>query len=120
MKIRIAAIYFLAFSFMFLCSCSEIIDTPAKELRAYSWEEKSDDDITLSLSFKDDDGVLKIKDKEENKEYEITGTTIVTDKEIKITDINTLTDYSFNYALKGDSVKLAYNGKTLTLEKIEK
>ena len=38
MKIKIAIVYLLAFLVLFLTSCSEIIDTNAKELKANVWD----------------------------------------------------------------------------------
>ena len=124
MKIKIAFIYILSLCLMFLCSCSEIADTSSKELRSGYWAEKNksgslDKDVLLSLYFKGDDGVIKIKDNKEKKTYTITGMTLVTENQITISDINTLTDYTFDYDLKGDKVNIVYKGRTLTLNKIK-
>lgn len=124
MKIKIVFIYILSLSIMFLCSCSEIADTSAKELRAGYWAEKNksgdlEKDVLLSLYFKGDDGVIKIKDNKEKKTYTITGMTLVTENQITISDTDTLTDYTFDYDLKGDKVNIVYKGRTLTLSKIK-
>ncbi|MCH5201782.1 MAG: hypothetical protein J1F17_01115 [Oscillospiraceae bacterium] len=124
MKIKIAFIYILSLCLMFLCSCSEIADTSSKELRSGYWAEKNksgnlDKDVLLSLYFKGDDGVIKIKDYKEKKTYTITGMTLVTENQITISDTNTLTDYTFDYDLKGDKVNIVYKGRTLTLNKIK-
>jgi outer membrane biogenesis lipoprotein LolB len=116
MKIKILTIYFLAFAMLFLCSCSEVADTTAKELRSGIWQQNGDN-YTVSLEFKNDDAVLKIKDNRSNKERIFQGTTIVTQDNIQISDKETLSTYSFDYKLKGDKVKLTYNDKTISLMK---
>lgn len=61
MKIKIAIVYLLAFLVLFLTSCSEIIDTNAKELKANVWVEKDDDNLNCKLQFIDDKGKLLCK-----------------------------------------------------------
>lgn len=117
MRFKIIAIYFLSFSVLTLSSCSEISNTNAKELRSSNWQQSSDDHLQLSLSFKNDDAVLKVYDIEKKSEYKITGTTIVTDENITINDNTTLSNYSFNYSIYGDKVELNYKGKNLELKK---
>lgn len=118
MNIKITAIYLLAFFMMFLTSCSEIADTNARELRSASWVQKDNNNLSLSLSFENDDGILTVKDKEKKKDYVITGTTTVDENSLIIKDISTLTDYKFNYKIKGKSVKLIFDEKSVKLNKV--
>lgn len=118
MNIKITAIYLLAFFMMFLTSCSEIADTNARELRSASWVQKDNNNLSLSLSFENDDGILTVKDKEKKKDYVITGTTTVDENSLIIKDISTLTDYKFNYKIKGKSVKLIFDEKSVNLNKV--
>ena len=117
MKLKIFAIYFLSLGLFFLCSCSEAIDTPQRTLRANTWE-YSRKDFSLTLSFHNDDAEIVVKDKDNKVEYSICGITTVTDKKITVRDSDTLTDYTFDYSLRGEDVRLTYSGKTLTLKKI--
>lgn len=103
---------------MFLTSCSEIADTNARELRNASWVQKDNNNLSLSLSFENDDGILTVKDKENKKDYVITGTTIVDENSLLIKDNSTLTDYKFNYKIKGKSVKLIFDEKTVKLKRV--
>ncbi len=116
MKIKITVIYLLAFVIMFMCSCSQAEDTPARVLRSNTWTEKGNNDVNLHLSFKNDNAVIKITD-EKGSENIITGTTIISDKDIKVTDKSTLTEYDFHYWLTGENVKISYNDKTIKLFK---
>lgn len=118
LNIKITAIYLLAFFMMFLTSCSEIADTNARELRNASWVQKDNNNLSLSLSFENDDGILTVKDKENKKDYVITGTTIVDENSLLIKDNSTLTDYKFNYKIKGKSVKLIFDEKTVKLKRV--
>lgn len=117
MKAKIFVVYFLSFSLIFLCSCSEAIDTPQSTLRANTWE-YSRRDFSLTLSFSDDDAKIVVKDKDNKAEYSISGITTVTDKKITVRNSDTLTDYTFDYSLRGEDVSLTYEGKTLILKKI--
>ena len=51
-------------------------------------------------------------------QYSISGITTVTDKKITVRDKETLTDYTFDYSLRGEDVRLTYEGKTLILKKL--
>ena len=117
MKEKIFVVYFLSFSLIFLCSCSEAIDTPQSTLRANTWE-YSRKDFSLTLSFCDDNAKIVVKDKDNKAEYSISGITTVTDKKITVRDKETLTDYTFDYSLRGEEVSLTYSGKTLKLKKL--
>ena len=117
MKAKIFVVYFLSFSLIFLCSCSEAIDTPKSTLRANTWE-YSRKDFSLTLSFCDDNAKIVVKDKDNKAEYSISGITTVTDKKITVRDKETLTDYTFDYSLRGEEVSLTYSGKTLKLKKL--
>lgn len=118
MKLKILALWLVSLISLFMTSCSQVTDAPAEELRAASWEEKTKDDVTLSLCFKNDDAILWIKDNKNNKKYKISGTTIVTNREIHITDIETLSCYDFTYILYGDRVELIYNNKKIEMSKV--
>ena len=117
MKVKIFVVYFLSFSLIFLCSCSEAIDTPQSTLRANTWE-YSRKDFFLTLSFCDDNAKIVVKDKDNKSEYSISGITTVTEKKITVRDKQTLTDYSFDYSLRGEDVRLTYGGKILKLKKL--
>lgn len=117
MKAKIFVVYFLSFSLIFLCSCSEAIDTPQSTLRSNTWE-YSRKDFSLTLSFCDDNAKIVVKDKDNKVQYSISGITTVTDKKITVRDKETLTDYTFDYSLRGEEVSLTYSGKTLKLKKL--
>ena len=117
MKAKIFVVYFLSFSLIFLCSCSEAIDTPQSTLRANIWE-YSRKDFSLTLSFSDDNAKIVVKDKDNKAEYSISGITTVTDKKITVRDKETLTEYTFDYSLRGEEVSFTYSGKTLKLKKL--
>lgn len=117
MKLKIFVIYFLSLGLFFFCSCSEAIDTPQRVIRANTWE-YSRKDFSLTLTFRDDDAEFVVKDKDNKALYSISGITTVTDKKITVRDSESLTDYTFDYSLRGEDVRLTYNGKTLTLKKI--
>jgi hypothetical protein len=104
---------------LFLCSCSEVTDTTAKELRSNSWILEDNSNYQLSLDFKDDDAIMKITDKTGKTKAVFTGTTIVTADTMEISDKETLSKYNFTYKLQGDNVKLSYKGKTLKLKKLK-
>ena len=113
MKIKIAIVYLLAFLVLFLTSCSEIIDTNAKELKANVWVEKDDDNLNCKLQFIDDKGKFTLQDKKDNKSYIITGVTVVTENDFTINHRETLSKYN-------DSVKITYESKSITLKKLHK
>ena len=117
MKAKIFVVYFLSFSLIFLCSCSEAIDTTQSTIRANTWE-YGRKDFTLNLSFCDDNAKIVVKDKDNKAQYSISGITTVTDKKITVRDKETLTDYTFDYSLRGEEVSLTYEGKTLILKKL--
>lgn len=120
MKIKIVIVYLLAFFTLFLTSCSEIIDTNAKELKANVWVENDKDNLDCKLQFIDDKGKFILKDKKDNKSYIITGITVVTENDFTINDKGTLSKYIFKYKINNDSVKITYNSKNITLEKLHK
>ena len=99
MKIKIAIVYLLAFLVLFLTSCSEIIDTNAKELKANVWVEKDDDNLNCKLQFIDDKGKFTLQDKKDNKSYIITGVTVVTENDFTINHRETLSKYIFKYKI---------------------
>ena len=117
MKLKIFVIYFLSLGLFFLGSCSEAIDTPQRVLRANTWE-YSRKDFSLTLAFRDDDAEIVVKDNDNKALYTIKGITTITDKKITVRDSDTLTDYTFDYSLRGEDVCLTYSGKTLTLKKV--
>ena len=84
MKIKIVIVYLLAFLVLFLTSCSEIIDTNAKELKANVWVEKDDDNLNCSLQFIDDKVKFTFQDKKDDKIYIITGITVVNENDFTI------------------------------------
>lgn len=116
MKLKIFVIYFLSLGLFFLGSCSEAIDTPQRVLRANTWE-YSRKDFSITLAFRDDDAEIVVKDKDNKALYTIKGITTITDKKITVRDSDTLTDYTFDYSLRGEDVCLTYSGKTLKLRK---
>ena len=120
MKIKIAIVYLLAFLVLFLTSCSEIIDTNAKELKANMWVEKDDDNLNCKLQFIDDKGKFTLQDKKDNKSYIITGVTVVNENDFTINDKGTLSKYIFKYKINNDSVKITYESKSITLKKLHK
>lgn len=120
MKIKIAIVYLLAFLVLFLTSCSEIIDTNAKELKANVWVEKDDDNLNCKLQFIDDKGKFTLQDKNNNQNYIITGVTIVNENDFTINDKGTLSKYIFKYKINNDSVKITYESKSITLKKLHK
>ncbi len=120
MKIKIAIVYLLAFLVLFLTSCSEIIDTNAKELKANMWVEKDDDNLNCKLQFIDDKGKFTLQDKNNNQNYIITGVTIVNENDFTINDKGTLSKYIFKYKINNDSVKITYESKSITLKKLHK
>lgn len=120
MKIKIVIVYLLAFFTLFLTSCSEIIDTNAKELKTNVWVENDKDNLDCKLQFIDDKCKLTLKDKKDNKSYIITGITVVTENDFTINDKGTLSKYNFKYKINDDSVKITYNSKNITLEKLHK
>lgn len=120
MKIKIAIVYLLAFLVLFLTSCSEIIDTNAKELKANVWVEKDDDNLNCKLQFIDDKGKFTLQDKKDNKSYIITGVTVVTENDFTIKHRETLSKYIFKYKINNDSVKITYESKSITLKKLHK
>lgn len=117
MKLKIIVIYILSLGLFFLSSCSEAIDTPQRVLRANTWE-YGRKDFSLTLSFRDDDVEIVVKDKDNKALYTIKGITTVTDKKITVRDSDTLTDYTFDYSLRGEDVRLTYGGKTIKLKKL--
>lgn len=120
MKIKIAIVYLLAFLVLFLTSCSEIIDTNAKELKANMWVEKDDDNLNCKLQFIDDKGKFTLQDKNNNQNYIITGVTVVNENDFTINDKGTLSKYIFKYKINNDSVKITYESKSITLKKLHK
>lgn len=120
MKIKIAIVYLLAFLVLFLTSCSEIIDTNAKELKANVWVEKDDDNLNCKLQFIDDKGKFTLQDKNNNQNYIITGVTVVNENDFTINDKGTLSKYIFKYKINNDSVKITYESKSITLKKLHK
>lgn len=120
MKIKIAIVYLLAFLVLFLTSCSEIIDTNAKELKANVWVEKDDDNLNCKLQFIDDKGKFILQDKNNNQNYIITGVTVVNENDFTINDKGTLSKYIFKYKINNDSVKITYESKSITLKKLHK
>lgn len=119
MKIKIAIVYLLAFLVLFLTSCSEIIDTNAKELKANVWVE-NDDNLNCKLQFIDDKGKFTLQDKNNNQSYIITGVTVVTENDFTINHKETLSKYIFKYKINNDSVKITYESKSITLKKLHK
>lgn len=117
MKIKIIAIYLLAFIVMFFTSCSEVVDTNAKELKSNVWIEKDKDNYGCKLEFVNDKGKFIITDKNNKKEYVFTGVTVVGEDNFTINDIGTLSKYKFNYKLDDSSVKITYGNKNITLDK---
>lgn len=115
MKFKILALYILSIIVMFMCSCSQNVDTPGRMLRSNTWCSDNKNSGNISLSFKDDNAIISIWDKDYKST--ITGLTIVTDNEIRITDEKTLSDFSFAYDIKGDSVDLSYQNKKVHLYK---
>lgn len=120
MKIKIAIVYLLAFLVLFLTSCSEIIDTNAKELKANMWVEKDDDNLNCKLQFIDDKGKFILQDKNNNQNYIITGVTVVNENDFTINDKGTLSKYIFKYKINNDSVKITYESKSITFKKLHK
>lgn len=120
MKIKIAIVYLLAFLVLFLTSCSEIIDTNAKELKANVWVENDDDNLNCKLQFIDDKGKFILQDKNNNQNYIITGVTVVNENDFTINDKGTLSKYIFKYKINNDSVKITYESKSITLKKLHK
>lgn len=120
MKIKIAIVYLLAFLVLFLTSCSEIIDTNAKELKANVWVENDDDNLNCKFQFIDDKGKFTLQDKKDNKSYIITGVTVVTENDFTINHRETLSKYIFKYKINNDSVKITYESKSITLKKLHK
>lgn len=118
MNIKIIAIYLLSFVVMFLTSCSEVIDTNAKELKNSVWVEKDEDNYDCKLEFVNDKGKFTITDKSNKKEYIFTGVTVVGEDDFTINDKGTLSKYTFKYKLDDNSVKITYGNKKITLEKL--
>lgn len=107
---------FTGFLVLFLTSCSEIIDTNAKELKANVWVENDDDNLNCKLQFIDDKGKFTLQDKKDNQSYIITGVTVVNENDFTINHRETLSKYIFKYKINNDSVKITYESKSITLK----
>ena len=120
MKIKIIAVYLFAFLVLFLTSCSEIIDTNAKELKSNIWVENNDDNLKGRLEFENDKCKFTLQDKQNKKNYIVTGVTVVNENDFTINDKETLSKYNFRYKINNDQVKITYESKSIELDKLHK
>lgn len=98
-----------------LSSCVPAAETPADELRQFSWSVEAEDGKTASLRFEDTTATLTVESAD--LKLKISGLCVLTDERMMICDRATSVNYTFAYVLHGDSVELSYNGGTISLDK---
>ena len=100
---------------LLLCGCVPVADTPADELRQYSWSTSTEYGCEAALSF---DGLRAGLDvKKAGLSMEISGVYALTDDKLTIFDEEGGESLTFGYKLYGDRVELSFEGGTLSLEK---
>lgn len=116
---KIPAVFCFILCSVLLCSCSQINQNYADELKASVWHtvNKSTTEVTLSFS-EDNKAEINIKGDSDNT-CVISGICAVNESSFVISDVSMAKNISIDYKLYGNKVELTYMGSTLTLEKTD-
>ncbi len=107
----------IALLIILLCGCTQQqITNTADELTMYSWSNIDKYNKEITLSFKEDVATLSIK----TPDYSgvVTGTAIINESSIIISDNTLKQNLTFDYVLYGNKIDLKYNESTIELRKI--
>ena len=101
---------------LLLSGCSKTIDSPADELRAFSWQGDYENGNTVTLSFDDSNASLSVSNND--FELELEGLCVFSDDSFTICDNGSDINYTFGYALYGDRVEMSFIDGTISLKKL--
>lgn len=105
---------------LLLCGCTQVVNSPADELKASNWQGVYDNGTQAGLEFgADHNAVLTLKTND-GKTVVISGGCIVNDETFMITDPKMGEGFTAGYKLHGDSVEITYHNNVVKLNKMEK
>lgn len=99
-----------------LTSCTQVLNSPADEIRLYGWQSETNNGSEASLCF--DGSVCRFDFAGGETSFTLEGQCFLTDDRLIISDDASGQNYSFGYRLYGDRAELSYNGSVLSLDKV--
>lgn len=99
-----------------LSGCTRMINSPADELKMYSWQGELENSSVVTLDFDGSKADLSIDN--EDFDLDISGLCAVSYDTLIICDENTEYNYKFGYKLYGDRVELTIFDGTISLKKL--
>ena len=98
-----------------LSSCVPAVETPADELRQYTWSAEAENGKTATLRFDDTTATLTVES--DDFTLNLSGLCVLTDERLTICDRATSVNHTLSSILHGDRVELSYNSGTISLQK---
>ena len=95
-------------------SCSRVIETSNDEIKMNKWIMKDGNYNIVTLYFKDDVGIFKVKSSQNHLNVKLKGLSIIDNEKISILNESDNKNYIFKYKLKGNILKMWYmDGKII-------
>ena len=101
-----------------LASCTQIVSNNADQIRLNNWKTVLKNESIVTLNFNED--IANFTVKKNNKTYlKLKGVCIFDKDSLVIFDEKTSYNYSFDYIVTGNKLKLNYGGNSITLKKLK-
>lgn len=100
---------------LFLTSCTQVVKSPADEVRMNRWSTELGSGSVVTLSFKDDTGELIIDGKGNAPKTSIKGLAVIDNSLIMLYDKAEREPYYFKYKIKNNTLILKYNKDSIVL-----
>ncbi len=103
---------------LFVCSCQIAVYDDAAQLKSCTWYAETANGDGVSLEFFEDSKARFKIDGDDDNTCEISGTYIIQDDELYISDKSLARTVCIEYRVYGKKLELVYMGGTLTLDKV--
>lgn len=100
-----------------LCGCTQIINSQADELKAYTWVAENENGTTITLSFDINYAEMNFYGKDEITTTQISGSCIVSENGFIITETTIGEILYFGYTISGDIATITYMEQEIQFKK---
>ena len=114
---NIKIILFIFTLALFLCGCSNVINTPESEVINSYWVTETSSGIKAEFGVYLSDNTASLVINEGNSVYEIKGTFAIDSNDIVIISQDLLNSYQFKYKVFENRLELTYKDNTLVFQK---
>lgn len=107
----------ICFTVTSLCGCTQIINSKADELKAYTWVAENENGTTITLSFDINYAEMDFCGKDEIATTKLSGSCIVSENGFIITETTIGEILYFSYTISGDIATITYMEQEIKFKK---